>query len=53
LKAYYLHIIVAAGGHSESKVLKHYNCWWGPFETRYSPITIAVGASLKAWNFTL
>jgi len=34
-----LHIIVATGGHSESKVLTHYNCWWE--------------ASLKARNFAL
>jgi len=42
-----LHITVAVGGTFESKVLIHYTCCWGPFES-IAFITIAVWDPLKA-----
>jgi len=43
LKAYYLHITVAVGGHSKRKVLTHFSGCWGLFESMEFYIIIAVG----------
>ena len=43
LKAYYLHITVAVGGHSKRKVLIHFSGCWGLFESMEFYIIIAVG----------
>jgi len=48
LKARFLNITIAVGGSFESRVLTHYNCCWGLFESMKFYITIAVGAPLKA-----
>jgi len=53
LQAEYLHISVAVGGHSKNKVLAHYNCCWGLFESMEFYITIAVGALWKQGAYTL
>ena len=69
LKGWYLHITAAVGGPFDSIVLAHYNCCLGPLckhitctlqlllvatlNVRCLHISVAVGTSLKAWNFTL
>jgi len=53
LKARYLQIKIAAGGHFESKVLKHYNCCWGLFETKEFYIIIAVEPLRKQGAYML
>ena len=48
MKARYLDITIAVRGSFESKVLTHYNCCWGLFESMKFYIIIAVGVLLKA-----
>jgi len=43
LKPRYSNITIAVGGPFESKVLTHYNCCWGLFESKEFYIIIAVG----------
>jgi len=52
LKARYLHITIAAGGRYESKVLTHYNCCWGLFESMEFYIIIAVGDAFESKMLT-
>jgi len=46
LKEEYLHITMAVGVPLESRVFTHYNCNWGPFESRL--LAIAVGHPFKS-----
>jgi len=48
LKAYYLYITVAVGGHSKRKVLTHFSGCWSLFESMEFYIIIGVGAPLDA-----
>jgi len=47
LKARYFNIEIAVGGPFESKVLTHYNCCWGLFQTMEFYVVIAVGGSFE------
>ena len=48
MKARYLNITIAVRRSFESKVLPHYNCCWGFFESMKFYNIIAVGDPLKA-----
>jgi len=48
LKARYLNVTIAVGGSFERKILTHYSCCLGLFESMEFYIIIAVGGPLKA-----
>ena len=48
LKPRYLNITIAIGGSFESKVLTHYNCCWGLFESMEFYVIIAFGGPFES-----
>jgi len=50
LKADYLHIAVGVQGPFESRVLTHYSCCCGPFESRVGLLTHCSCCWVPFWN---
>ena len=48
MKPRYLNITIAIGGSFESKVLTHYNCCWGLFESMEFYVIIAFGGPFES-----